>query len=159
MASAIVRCIIIRSVLFKLLPFTIDQSGLCDDICYEARIHPATKCSNLSETQIVSLHRAIRHVCTVAVNANAESSKFPKNWLFHVRWRKSRTKRKDKGSLKLPNGHSVTFETVAGRTTAVVKSEQRRGQKGNDDGVESKYFKKKTKSKKDLKGRKRRRKN
>ena len=94
------------------------------------------------------------------MNANAESSKFPKNWLFHVRWRKSRTKRKDQGSLKLPNGHSVTFETVAGRTTAVVKSEQRRGQKGNDDdGVESKYFKKKTKkSKKDLKGRKRRRK-
>jgi hypothetical protein len=77
-----------------------------------------------------------------------------------VRWRKSRTKRKDQGSLKLPNGHSVTFETVAGRTTAVVKSEQRRGQKGNDDvGVESKYFKKKTKSKKDSKGRKRRRKN
>ena len=92
------------------------------------------------------------------MNANAESSKFPKNWLFHVRWRKSRTKRKDQGNLKLPNGHSVTFETVAGRTTAVVKSEQRRGQKGNDDGVESKYFKTKTKSKKDLKRRKRRRK-
>ena len=132
------------------------NSGLCDDICYEARIHPATKCSNLSETQIVRLHKAIQHVCKVAVNANAESSKFPKNWLFHVRWRKSRTKRKDQGNLKLPNGHSVTFETVAGRTTAVVKSEQRRGQKDNDNGVESKYFKKK--KKKDLKGRKRRRK-
>ena len=132
---------------------------LCDDICYEAKIHPATKCSNLSEKQITCLHDAIRHVCKVAVNANAESSKFPKNWLFHVRWRKSR---KGKGNLALPNGHVVTFETVAGRTTAVVKSEQRRGEKlnTNGDGTESKYFKKKSSSSKsdDTKERKRRRK-
>ena len=39
---------------------------------------------------------------------------FPRIGSF-TRWRKSRTKRKDKGSLKLLNGHSVTFEIVAGR--------------------------------------------
>jgi len=143
---------------------------LCDDICYEARIHPAVKCSNLSQKQISRLHKAIRNVCTIAIRVNADSSKFPKNWLFHVRWRKSRSKKK-KGSsssssaMKLPNGHIVTFETIAGRTTALVKSEQRHhcddgGDGGDGDSnatptTTSKYFSSSSSKKTNKKKRKR----
>lgn len=32
------------------------------------------------------MHEQIRHVCTFAVEVNADDSKFPDDWLFKYRW-------------------------------------------------------------------------
>jgi hypothetical protein len=32
------------------------------------------------------LHQQIKDVCTIAVNANADHTKFPDDWLFRHRW-------------------------------------------------------------------------
>jgi formamidopyrimidine-DNA glycosylase len=53
-----------------------------------------------------------------SVKVEAESDKFPKNWLFHYRWGKGKEGQKD------AHGHSIKFETVGGRTSAVVTAIQ-----------------------------------
>jgi formamidopyrimidine-DNA glycosylase len=51
-----------------------------------------------------------------AVEVSAESSRFPKSWLFHHRWGK-KAERDSKGE-------AVQFDQVGGRTTAWVPSRQ-----------------------------------
>jgi hypothetical protein len=35
---------------------------------------------------MVALHHQIADICRIAVEANADDSKFPDNWLFRHRW-------------------------------------------------------------------------
>lgn len=116
-----------------------------DEVLYMAKIHPASRSSTLSDKQIRALHEAVLYVCQFAIKVNARSDDFPKSWLFHYRWRKNKRERQ-----KLPNGHVVSFETIAGRTTALVAAEQHRGKRRqsgegpvtNKKRKTSKYFKK-----------------
>ncbi len=55
-----------------------------------------------------ALHNQLHTVLRTAVDADADSSKFPAEWLFHHRW----TGKKAGPKLE---GHPVEFETVAGR--------------------------------------------
>jgi hypothetical protein len=57
-----------------------------DEVLYHARVHPEQRCNSLSEEQIRALHQQIKDVCTIAVNANADYTKFPDDWLFRHRW-------------------------------------------------------------------------
>lgn len=57
-----------------------------DEVLYHARVHPEQRANSLSESQIRALHEQIRHVCTFAVEVNADDTKFPDDWLFKYRW-------------------------------------------------------------------------
>lgn len=57
-----------------------------DEILYHARVHPEQRCKTLEEGQIKEVHRCTKYVCETAVAVNADSSKFPKDWLFEHRW-------------------------------------------------------------------------
>jgi formamidopyrimidine-DNA glycosylase len=57
-----------------------------DEILYLARVHPEQRCNTLTETQLIDLHNQTQEVCRIAVEANADDSKFPENWLFKHRW-------------------------------------------------------------------------
>lgn len=57
-----------------------------DEVLYHARVHPEQKCHTLSTKQVADLHEKTLYVCQTAVAVNADSAKFPDNWLFNHRW-------------------------------------------------------------------------
>ncbi|TFK57594.1 AtMMH-1 [Heliocybe sulcata] len=92
---------------------------VADEVLYHARIHPEQRCATLMPDQLFELHKQIQLVCQTAVEAHADDSKFPENWLFKHRWGKGK---KEKHTLKLPSGEPATIRwiTVGGRTSAYV---------------------------------------
>ena len=85
---------------------------MADEVLYQARLYPELKANSLTEAQIQQLHEAIRQVPEAAVEAEADSEKFPPDWLFHVRW---------DGKKKKPkiDGNPVEFLKVGGRVRPV----------------------------------------
>ena len=98
---------------------------VADEVLFQARIHPEAACNTLSEGQVSRLHAALLHVVREAVRHNADATKFPPEWLFHYRWGKG------KGGVPGPDGGSISFLTVGGRTSAVVTSVQKKGELRN----------------------------
>ena len=104
----------------------LDQNAVCsgignwivDEVLYQSAIHPESRCDAVDDISLARLHKAIIYVIGLAVKVEAESDKFPKNWLFHYRWGKGKDDQKD------ANGNSIKFETVGGRTSAVVAAIQ-----------------------------------
>lgn len=91
-----------------------------DEIMYQARLHPEQYSNTFSDEQIKRLHDAMMYVCDTAVETNAESDKFPTDWLMKHRWSKG------KKESKLPSGEKITFLKVGGRTSAIVPSVQKK---------------------------------
>jgi len=91
---------------------------IIDEVLYQSAIHPETSCDAIDDTALARLHKAIIDVISFAVKVEAESDKFPKDWLFHYRWGKGKDGQKD------AHGNSIKFETVGGRTSAVVTAIQ-----------------------------------
>ena len=58
---------------------------------------------------------------------NADATSFPKEWLFHYRWGKG----KGGTTVPGPNGGSISFLTVGGRTSAIVAKVQKKGELGS----------------------------
>ncbi|KAI8376076.1 uncharacterized protein BYT42DRAFT_599045 [Radiomyces spectabilis] len=94
---------------------------VADEILYQSRIHPAQKANTLTIEECHNLRLQMEKVCRIAVEAEADSSLFPEDWLMMYRWNKG----KGKGAGVLPNGHKLAFETVGGRTSAFVPALQR----------------------------------
>ncbi|CAO2650470.1 Nn.00g017620.m01.CDS01 [Neocucurbitaria sp. VM-36] len=92
-----------------------------DEVMYQARLHPEQYSNTFSDEQIKRLHDAIMYVCDTAVEVNAESDRFPEDWLMKHRWSKGK-----KDGSKLPNGAKITFLKVGGRTSAIVPSVQKK---------------------------------
>ena len=105
---------------------------VADETMYQARLHPEQYSNTFSDEQIKRLHDAIMYVCDTAVEALAESDKFPADWLMKYRWDKGK-----KTGGKLPNGAKITFLTVGGRTSAVVPSVQKKTAAVAGDAPES----------------------
>jgi len=92
-----------------------------DEVLYNAKIHTEQYSNTLSDAQLDQLHTSLLHVCSVAVETLADSSKFPDDWLMKHRWGKGK---KDQNTL--PNGEKIVFLKVGGRTSAVVPSVQKK---------------------------------
>jgi len=92
---------------------------VADEILHHARVHPEQRCNTFAENQLVALHYQTQEVCRVAVEVNADDSKFPENWLFKHRWGKGK---KVTDTMMLPSGKPATIKwiTVGGRTSAFV---------------------------------------
>ncbi|KAF4540412.1 Formamidopyrimidine-DNA glycosylase [Lasiodiplodia theobromae] len=102
-----------------------------DEVLYQAKIHPEQYSNTFSDTQIKQLHDALIYVCGLACETLADSDKFPEDWLMKHRWGKGK-----KDANKLPNGASITFLKVGGRTSAVVPSVQKKtGAVAGDAGI------------------------
>ncbi|CZS96623.1 related to formamidopyrimidine-DNA glycosylase [Rhynchosporium graminicola] len=109
--------------------FMLDQANISgignwvgDEIMYQAKLHPEQYTDTFSANQVKQLHVSMRYVCQTAVDALADSSKFPEDWLFKHRWGKG----KKDAATTLPNGAKITFLTVGGRTSCVVPSVQKK---------------------------------
>lgn len=71
---------------------------MADEVLYHSRIHPSCPVPALTAQNIKDLHHQLRHVCQTAVDVNADSLKFPPDWLF--RWRWSKGKKQANGTAK-----------------------------------------------------------
>jgi len=99
---------------------------MVDEVCFQAGVHPETKCSDLNEKEMASVHDAIFSICREASDALKAKQEFPDSWLFHKRWsKKSKTK-------TFVGKTPVEFIVVGGRTTAIVPSRQKKPSSSSD---------------------------
>ncbi|XP_027340726.1 formamidopyrimidine-DNA glycosylase isoform X3 [Abrus precatorius] len=89
---------------------------VADEVLYQARIHPRQIASSLSDDSCSTLYKCIKEVIQLAVEVDADCSRFPLEWLFHFRWGKK------PGNI---SGKSIDFITAGGRTTAYVPELQK----------------------------------
>jgi formamidopyrimidine-DNA glycosylase len=124
----------------------LDQSVACgvgnwmaDEMLYRAKIHPEVKASELNGEAMRSLREAMFDVTRVAVESDADSGRFPSDWLFHHRWGKNQ-------NAKMANGEKISFCEVGGRTTAFVAARQKKvaNTTSGSNGADPKEAKKKT---------------
>lgn len=94
---------------------------MVDDCCLAGKIHPSKRTDTLTEDDIRSLITGIKTVCEKSVSVGGQSSKFPDNWIFHIRW----GRRKAGETVRLRTGEEVDFAD-GGRTTVYVPSIQGR---------------------------------
>ena len=106
----------------------------------------------MSAEEADDLFDKIVSICDTAVECEADSDRFPRDWLFHRRWEKGKKGKKKndrkvvKGISKRAAKETVAFLTVGGRTTAVVSSTWRkRGHVGGDRDVAKPQGKKRKK--------------
>ena len=82
-------------------------------ILYHARLHPSCPVPHLTEEEIQSLHHWVRQIPLQAVEVNADSLKFPEDWLFRWRWGKGKREKKSK-ARKIAKGDAVESDDEAG---------------------------------------------
>ncbi|CEL51736.1 formamidopyrimidine-DNA glycosylase [Rhizoctonia solani AG-1 IB] len=104
---------------------------VADEILFQSRIHPEQRANTLSESQLQDMYKQTKSVCEIAVAVNADSSQFPKDWLFMYRWGKGE---KNKTDMILPSGEKAKLKwlTVGGRTSALVEQLQKVPAGGRD---------------------------
>ncbi|KAL1675482.1 hypothetical protein EV122DRAFT_253853 [Schizophyllum commune] len=98
---------------------------VADEILYHARVHPERRCNTLTGEELDAVYKWMGEVCRIAVEADADSDKFPKDWLFNHRWDKG--KKNKPQTMTLPSGEPATIKwvTVGGRTSAYVDELQK----------------------------------
>jgi formamidopyrimidine-DNA glycosylase len=98
---------------------------VADEALWAARVHPAAAAASLSPAQADAVVAGIRQVLETAVAVDADASRFPRDWIFHVRWAPT------PGTRLL--GEKVEWSKVGGRTTAFVPALQMGGQGGGGE--------------------------
>ncbi len=91
---------------------------IADEVLYQSGIAPKRHASSLSQQEVEELHKAIHDVAVLASEVDADYERFPKSWIFHVRWGGQR-------GGDIHEGEQVIREQVGGRTTAWVPTRQK----------------------------------
>jgi formamidopyrimidine-DNA glycosylase len=108
----------IKAVLLDQKLFPGVGNWIADEVLYQAGIAPHRVASDLSRDQITRLRRRLLAILRKACAVDADKTRFPADWLFHVRWGR-------KQGVRTIHGQKVEHQTVAGRTTAWVPKVQR----------------------------------
>jgi len=90
-----------------------------DDLCYQLRIHPATKVNQLTQDQQKAIYHKIVEMMTYATENAPYYRDYPEKWFWH-KWRKE-------GGVDPEGGGKVQIIKVAGRTTYFVEGRQELG--------------------------------
>jgi len=91
---------------------------VADEVLYQARIAPGRQACDLRPHEARRLRSSILRVIGKAVAVDADSSRYPKSWLFHHRWRRN-------ADIVTHRGEKIVHTTIAGRTTAWVPAVQK----------------------------------
>jgi formamidopyrimidine-DNA glycosylase len=84
---------------------------MADEILWQARLHPRTTAGDLTMAASQRLWKKAREICQVSMETiGVDWGDPPKNWLIHVRWKRSGECPKHRVKLQRA--------TIAGRTTA-----------------------------------------
>ncbi len=91
---------------------------VADEVLFQAGVAPQRRGCDLRPEEVRRLRTRLRTIVVKAVAVDADSSRFPKSWLFHHRWGKNH-------EAETARGEPIAFDTIAGRTTAWVPGVQR----------------------------------
>jgi formamidopyrimidine-DNA glycosylase len=108
----------IKAVLLDQSLFAGVGNWIADEVLYQSRLDPRRPATELSPEEVATLRARLRAIITKAVAVDADSDRFPRSWLFHVRWGKD-------PAARTADGRQIEYLTVGGRTTAWVPSVQR----------------------------------
>lgn len=108
----------LKAVLLDQTLFAGVGNWVADEVLYQARLSPLRRAVSLTPAEVSRLRAALLRVVRTAVAANADSDRFPRNWLFHARWGRAR-------DAVTARREAVRHLTVGGRTTAWVPGRQR----------------------------------
>jgi formamidopyrimidine-DNA glycosylase len=108
----------VKAVLLDQSLFAGVGNWIADEVLYQAALDPRRPASSLAPDEVGRLRSRLRAVVRRAVSVHAESSRFPRAWLFHRRWGRQ-------DGARTARGEPIVHLTVAGRTTAWVPSRQR----------------------------------
>lgn len=89
---------------------------IADEVLYHAKLAPRRLTTDLSDAEIKALRQSLLKVIRLAVKHDADSEKFPWDWLFRYRWSARHT--------HTARDTEIVRETIAGRTTVWVPEEQ-----------------------------------
>lgn len=101
----------IKAILLDQSLFAGVGNWIADETLYHARISPKRTGDTLTAKEVERLHDSLDMVVRTAVEAGADSSKYPDDWLFSSRWGGGK-------GVQSINGHKIIREPVGGRTTA-----------------------------------------
>lgn len=91
---------------------------IADEVLFQAAIAPTREGGSLSQAEIEKMLAKLATILELAIEVNADSSKYPEDWLFNSRWGGKR------GESEI-FGKTIVREAVGGRTTAWVPDLQR----------------------------------
>ncbi|HXG02047.1 MAG TPA: DNA-formamidopyrimidine glycosylase family protein [Candidatus Binatia bacterium] len=89
---------------------------IADEVLYQAGISPHRSADSLTAAEAARLRTTLRRVLQVAIRAGGDGARFPRTWLFHVRWERG---------VPTPRGERLRRDTIGGRTTAWAPAVQR----------------------------------
>lgn len=107
----------IKAVLLDQSVFAGVGNWIADEVLYQARLDPHLPCNHLHATHIQTLRTCLLRILRKAIDVEADSSRFPKTWLFHHRWGKK--------AEHTHSGERIQFDQIGGRTTAWAPERQR----------------------------------
>lgn len=90
---------------------------IADEVLYQSQIDPRRLACDLQAGEVGQLRRRLRDIIHKAVAVDADKDRFPRTWLFHVRWGKN-------PQARTTNGRKIRHITLGGRTTAFVPGHQ-----------------------------------
>jgi len=88
-----------------------------DEICYQARVHPASTVGQVDEDTLRLIYQKMQEILAFAVDKNAHYRQYPEDWLW--KWRKE-------GHPCPENGSTVQKMQIASRTTYYCEGWQRK---------------------------------
>jgi formamidopyrimidine-DNA glycosylase len=108
----------IKSLLLDQGLFAGVGNWIADEALYQAGLSPHRLGSSLGAEDVAALRACIESIVRLAVDCDADSSRYPADWLFHARWG-------GKSGQPEIGGEPIVREPVGGRTTAWVPSRQK----------------------------------
>ncbi|HSB60444.1 MAG TPA: hypothetical protein VLI67_01910, partial [Vicinamibacteria bacterium] len=91
---------------------------IADEVLYQAGLRPGRLACDLGAGEVGRLRSRLLAIVTRAVADDADSDRFPRDWLFHYRWGKD-------AEARTARGERIVHETIGGRTAAWVPARQR----------------------------------
>ena len=112
------RSVVIKSLLLDQRFAAGVGNWIADEVLYQARIDPRRRARELDDREAKRLRTVLRRVVETAVSVDAESRRYPVDWLFHRRWGR-------RTEATTARGEAIEHLDIGGRTTAWVPAVQR----------------------------------
>jgi formamidopyrimidine-DNA glycosylase len=91
---------------------------LADEILYQAGVSPHRLAMSLSSSEFVQIDQAMGAILRLAVEAEADETAYPPDWLFHHRWG-------GRHGADTLGGSQIRRDVIGGRTAAWVPDKQK----------------------------------
>ncbi len=108
----------IKALLLDQALFAGVGTWIADEALYQARIRPSRAAATLTKAEVAKMLKVLAEIVELAVEAGADSSKYPASWLFSHRWG-------GKKGVEEIEGKPIRREQIGGRTTAWVPDLQK----------------------------------